>query len=187
MSWSNRFRQPRGASKYGATRVKQAGYSFASKLEAATHQLLKLLEAAGEITVDQVQASVHLTDARILYKPDFKITDLSTGEPVWVEAKGFETPEWRIKKRLWEHYGPGDLQIYRSSSSGPKLTEVVKSKFKKETIPDELRKSDETSERNLDPISSTEPGSVSDHPPGSSPRRRKTRACEPESNGSSEP
>jgi hypothetical protein len=66
---------------------------------------------------------VDLTDARILYKPDFKFT--RGGKEVWAECKGFETAIWRIKKRLWKFYGPGTLEIYKVNKLGPYLDEEV--------------------------------------------------------------
>jgi hypothetical protein len=104
-----------GASKYGPTKVSQAGYSFASKLERALFDLLKLREMAGEIRDIQCQDSIYLTDAEILYKPDFKYTVVATGEPEWAESKGFPTPSFAIKKRLWKYYGPGRLLIYEGT------------------------------------------------------------------------
>jgi predicted nuclease of restriction endonuclease-like RecB superfamily len=115
----------RFASKFGSKRVEVSGMSFASKLEAAVFQVLKLMEKAGEVKDIKAQDTVYLSKARIIYKPDFKI-ETTAGETAWVEAKGFETPEWRIKLRLWKAYGPGPLWIFRGSHANPKLDEVVK-------------------------------------------------------------
>lgn len=104
------------------------GYSFASKLEAATYKKLKEDERSGLITLEQVQAEVRLTDAGILYKPDFLITDHAINAPVWCEAKGYETPEWRLKLRLWEYYGPGILRIYRGTWQYVSLHKEVRPK-----------------------------------------------------------
>ena len=87
------------------------GHSFASKLEAAVYQLLMFRERAGEIKIVQLQSRVYLTDSRILYIPDFQCLNLKAENVFFVEAKGFETPDWKIKKRLWEHYGPAPLEI----------------------------------------------------------------------------
>lgn len=111
--------------KYGAQKTEYAGQSFASKLEAAVFQILKLFEKAGALTLLQCQDHVYLTEARILYIPDFKC-QASDGEVFYVEAKGFKTPEWMIKKRLWSKYGPGDLWIYEGSHLNPKRTEIIK-------------------------------------------------------------
>lgn len=88
--------------------------------------MLKLFESEGKIKIIQTQDSIYLSDAKILYKPDFKIEACDTGEIYWVEVKGFETPEWRIKRRLWIAYGPGKLQIWKGSASNLKLYEILK-------------------------------------------------------------
>lgn len=110
--------------KYGNVKMSHAGYSFASKLEAALFDLLNLEMKAGIWTDIQCQASVYLTEAKILYKPDFKVVS-SVGDEAYAEAKGFETDTWRIKRRLWKHYGPGPLMIYKGSSRGPFVFETI--------------------------------------------------------------
>jgi hypothetical protein len=99
--------------------------SFASVGEAGCYDYLRALEQAGEIEILQTQASVYLTAARILYKPDFRILDRKLHCEVWVEYKGFETPEWRIKRRLWEYYGPGPLRIYKGAGRNFRLHEKI--------------------------------------------------------------
>lgn len=119
---STPFYRYRSKAKYGAKRVENDGYSFASKGEASCYQFLKLRERAGEIKILQTQVQVRLSDAEIVYKPDFLIQDLSTGEEIYIEYKGFETPEWRIKRRLWKAYGPGPLHVYKGRMQ---LSEVI--------------------------------------------------------------
>lgn len=115
--------------KYGANKVTHAGYSFASKLESAVFNLLHLQKLAGEIKEIQVQDSVYLTLARILFKPDFKVTK-PDGSVYWVEAKGFESPVYMIKRRLWMFYGEGELHVYKGNYKGPYLDEIIKTKEK---------------------------------------------------------
>lgn len=105
--------------------MKQSGYSFASQLEAAVFNLLELREKAGEIYDIQHQDHIYLTDARICYIPDFKFFCRFTNDYVWAEAKGFETDVWKIKKRLWQYYGPGKLEIYKGTAKKIKLIETV--------------------------------------------------------------
>lgn len=114
-----------GKHKYRATRVG----NFASKLEAAVYQMLRILEASGEIENIRTQVQVHLSDAKILYKPDFQVTNLKTGKEEWHEAKGIETDSWRIKRRLWMAYGPGDLVIWKGSYASPKIFETIEGKI----------------------------------------------------------
>lgn len=106
--------------KYGSQKTELDGHSFSSKLEASVYGLLKALG----YEVLQCQDHVYLTDARILYIPDFKFKD-NEGQICWGEAKGFEKPEWRIKRRLWQYYGPGPLHIYKGSHQRPYLDEVL--------------------------------------------------------------
>lgn len=104
-----------------------AGYSFASKLEANTFGILRLRESAKEIRDIQVQDTIYLSEAKITYKPDFKYFDIASNDYEWAEAKGIETPEWRIKRRLWMAYGPGKLHIYMAKkfSTIPFLKETL--------------------------------------------------------------
>ena len=113
-----------GFSKYRATRVG----NFASKLEKAVYETLRIMEACKEIKNIRTQTQVHLSDAKILYKPDFEYENCKTGETEWAEAKGVETAEWRIKRRLWIHYGPGKLNVWKGSYSKPYLHETIEVK-----------------------------------------------------------
>lgn len=114
----------RAGGKYAAKRVSLHNRSFASKLEAAVYEMLLSLQRAGEIASIRCQTQVALSKARIIYKPDFEVT-AADGRIYWVEAKGYETPEWRIKRRLWLAYGPGELQIYKGSHRSLKLFETL--------------------------------------------------------------
>ena len=118
MSWA---RKP----KYKNKKVERAGYSFASKLEASLFDFLKLREAAGEIRDIQLQDTVYLTAARIIYKPDYKFFEIEENDFAWAESKGFETSDWRIKRRLWLSYGPGKLYIYKGTAARLVLDEIL--------------------------------------------------------------
>lgn len=111
--------------KYGN---KRSG-GFASKLEEALFNHLYLLERAGEISEIQCQDHIYLTEARILYIPDFKFKN-KDGAYEWAESKGLETDVWRIKRRLWLHYGPGKLTVYKGSADRLKEFEIILSKNK---------------------------------------------------------
>lgn len=106
-------------------RVRHAGFSFASQLEAALYDILVQRKADGEIDDIQLQPQVRLTRAGILMKPDFRATCTATGKELYFEAKGFETDIWRLKRRLWEVYGPGPLEVWKGSAKRPRLVEVV--------------------------------------------------------------
>jgi hypothetical protein len=103
--------------KYGNKKIDLDGHSFSSKLEASVYCLIKHV-------VIQCQDHIYLTDARILYIPDFKCAD-ADGKIYWVEAKGLETDVYRIKRRLWKHYGPGQLHVYKGTAARPFLHEII--------------------------------------------------------------
>lgn len=135
MAWYSNYLKKKGIkvprqNKYKNVKVEYDGYSFPSKGHAHCYSILKLQEKAGEIQLLQVEDNVRLSEAKILYIVDFKCLDLKTNKEFWVEFKGFETPQWRIKLRLWEHYGPGDLHIYkatyRNGSISVYLDQIVK-------------------------------------------------------------
>lgn len=111
--------------KYNAVKVKHAGYSFASQLEAGLFYELKLLEETGAVTDIKLQPHVYLTKAKILMIPDFSAFDVKADHLVYFEAKGFETDVWRIKRRLWMKYGPAPLRIYFRQGKGLFLKEEL--------------------------------------------------------------
>jgi hypothetical protein len=114
----------RGPKKFGNKKVELDGYSFASKLEAALYGMLKMRQAAGEIRTIEVQAQVYLTDAKILYKPDF-FCERIDGSIFYAEAKGYQDQKWPIKKRLWASYGPAPLEIWKGTHVRPVLVETI--------------------------------------------------------------
>lgn len=97
--------------KYSNVKTEIHGRTFDSKGEAGLFVELQNREKAGEIKDLRCQESVYLTDAEIRYIPDFSFVNVSTGEKEFWEFKGFETAEWRLKKKLWRYYGPGKLVI----------------------------------------------------------------------------
>lgn len=110
--------------KYGAKKTEIDGRSFASMLEASVYSILKSRERAGELKILQCQDHVYLTRARIGYVPDFKC-ETPSGEVFWVEAKGFEASRWPTIKKLWKHYGPGALEIWKGSHQRPSQVAVI--------------------------------------------------------------
>lgn len=112
-------------SKFQNKKVELDGYSFQSKLEAAVYEYLKARKDAGEIEILQVQDHIYLTDARVPYIADFKCLDVHKNEEFWVEAKGYESPVWPTKKKLYRFYGPGRLEIYKGTYKNPILDEII--------------------------------------------------------------
>jgi len=111
--------------KYKAVRTTFSGYSFASKIEAQRYAELELLKRAGEVVSIKCQVQVSLSHANIIYKPDF-LVEMKDGSQIYEEVKGFETPEWRLKRKLWIAYGPGELHIYKLKGRKLYLDEVLK-------------------------------------------------------------
>lgn len=113
--------------KYGRKRIEAIpGHWFDSKLEAAVFSLLSLRQRGGEIAdLAHHGFTVYLTDAEIGFRPDFRFTVCATGETAYAEAKGFETRDYDIKKRLWKFYGPGRLEIWKGTAKNPRLVETI--------------------------------------------------------------
>jgi hypothetical protein len=107
-------------------RVHHAGHSFMSQFEARLYDGLLIMEKAGVIKDIETQVRVSLTRAGIGCIPDFRVFDLELMEPVYHEAKGFETERWQIILKLWRCYGPGRLVIWKSQRDGtPFIKETV--------------------------------------------------------------
>lgn len=78
----------------------------------------------GEVSDVQIEDHVYLTQARILYIPDFKI--IEKGETIWEEMKGFRTAAFAMKRRLWKAgYGPGKLRIWEKHRKSITLVEEI--------------------------------------------------------------
>lgn len=126
MSWGNRFDRK---NKYGGSQRKKhehKGLKFDSKLEAALFDLLSLRESAGEIhSLTHQPGTVFLSKARIQFRPDFRFVNCKTGKTEYAESKGFPNDRWPTKKKLWKHYGPGPLYIYRGTAARLRLDETV--------------------------------------------------------------
>lgn len=96
-------------SKYGNRKTVIDGVTFDSAREAKRWQELRLLERAGEITDLERQVSIPLwgrngplkfASGRMAnYRADFTYRDRS-GREVIEDAKGFETPEFRLKRAV---------------------------------------------------------------------------------------
>lgn len=119
------FRREKGK-KYGNKKVEHAGRTFDSRLEKALFDRLSLQERAGEIRdLAHQPGTVFLGPSRTQYRPDFKFTNAKTGETEYAESKGFETPAWRIKLKLWRVVGPGVLYLFKGSAANLVLVETI--------------------------------------------------------------
>ncbi len=94
-------------SKYGAIKTEYDGRVFASKLEARYAAEYCMLKRAGEIVELEFQPVIILVPKPnlIKYIPDFLIV-WKNGNEEYVDAKGMESPAFRLKKRLMAHFHP---------------------------------------------------------------------------------
>ncbi len=90
--------------KYGNQVTVVDGIRFDSKKEASYYQELKHRQKAGEVHFWLRQVPVHLPGGT-KYVLDF-VVFLKTGEVQFVDVKGRETKEFKIKKREVEHHYP---------------------------------------------------------------------------------
>jgi hypothetical protein len=115
---------PVGYNKFHAQRTTTHGRTFDSRGEAQCFEFLTHLQNAGEISGLRHQKYVDLV-AGIRYKADYYFVDTKTGEEIWGEYKGFETPEWRLKLKLWKVFGPGRLRIFRGHNPRYSVEDVL--------------------------------------------------------------
>lgn len=90
--------------KYGNKRVTVDGINFASQREAKRYGELKLLERAGQIQNLQLQPRFPLKVFGQLvttYVGDFQYLETNGGVVV-EDSKGFKTPEYKIKAKLFQ-------------------------------------------------------------------------------------
>ena len=120
------FFRNRAYSKYGAKTVEFDGIRFASQLEARFYLFFR----EHEIKILELQPRFILEDSfeiydwqskkirkyrKTEYVADFKI-ETPDGDIFIIEAKGFETPEWKIKKKLFlKKYGSEEKLLVFSS------------------------------------------------------------------------
>ena len=101
--------------KYGNRRVKRFGLWFDSKREADRYTMLLGMVKDGRITDLQRQVPIHLdgrdgpiltpTGRKMRYVADFTYTDVATGLTVIEDAKGFPTPDYKIKRAIVQAMG----------------------------------------------------------------------------------
>lgn len=101
------------------------GIKFPSKLEAGVYLYYKRMQQYGAANIVKRQPKLELSEAKIVFKPDFEIFDPKLGGKCYAEAKGVETDSYRIKLKLYRHYGEYPLLIFKGTMDSPKLVEVV--------------------------------------------------------------
>lgn len=120
-----------GKNKYGA----RATGGFPSRLEAAVYGKLLLREKLGEIRDIKRQQQVVLqggsNETRITWRLDFSAVDCKTDKVFYVEAKGFETNDFRIKLKLWKMLKPATLEIWKGGYMRPFMAERIEANEEK--------------------------------------------------------
>jgi len=97
-------------SKYGARKIEFRGQTFDSEREFKRYQMLRILENIGEISDLRRQVKFPLmgqggsiltpTGRQANYIADFVYRETSTGREVIEDAKGFPTPEYKLKRAV---------------------------------------------------------------------------------------
>jgi hypothetical protein len=87
------------------------GVRFPSKKEAAYYEALKARRDEGDVVFFLMQCPFHLP-GKIKYIVDF-VVFLTDGTVEFVDVKGYETKEFRLKKRLVEAEYPVELKVVK--------------------------------------------------------------------------
>jgi hypothetical protein len=101
--------------KYSNKKTEADGIKFDSKAEALFYRELLFRKKIGEIKTLELQPKIYLSKAKILYKPDFFVIQ-SSGKEYFVDVKGFKTPVFNIKARLWQSYMDRPLIIIKNGT-----------------------------------------------------------------------
>lgn len=106
--------------KYNASKVMIDGHRFDSRREAARYETLKQMEAARKIAQLELQPRFELVPAfrcqgkavrKMEYVADFKYLDYERGGLVVEDVKGFKTPEYKLKAKLFKYQYVRDGQM----------------------------------------------------------------------------
>ncbi len=115
----------RKSNKYGARPKTVDGIRFDSTLEARYYEHLKLLKQAGVISKLELQVKCELLPAQkhpvtgkhiraINYFADFRVT-YPDGSVEYLDTKGFEKPEFKLKAKLFIGKYKQSLWLIRKS------------------------------------------------------------------------
>jgi hypothetical protein len=91
-------------SKFGNQKALHRNFGYDSRFEAQVRMILDehlakgtLVEIENQVAVSLDAHGEHIAD----YKVDFRVTH-KDGRLIWIEAKGFATADWRLKRNLME-------------------------------------------------------------------------------------
>ena len=129
MRWKNlktkkgTIEQSNSTSKYKNKKTIIDGIKFDSKAEGEYYEFLRDNK---QYEIIELQPKIYLTEARILYKPDFLVE--KNGEQYYVDVKGVRTSVFNLKCRLWKFYAKGNLHIVKKRGRLFETTDIVNGK-----------------------------------------------------------
>jgi hypothetical protein len=97
--------------KFNAKAVEDEGHRFSSKKEHRYYRQLLLLQKAGIVSFFLRQVPFHLPGG-VKYVTDFQIF-YTDGEITFVDVKGFETSEFKMKKKMVEALYPIQIEVVK--------------------------------------------------------------------------
>lgn len=97
--------------KFYAKQTINDGIKFSSKLEARWYSIIKDMKDSGEVLFFLRQVPFHITPD-VTYRADFMLFYANGNVEVW-ECKGYDTPEWKIKKKLVEDKYPVEIKVVK--------------------------------------------------------------------------
>lgn len=121
-------------SKYGSKKVTIDGITFDSKAEGRYYEHLQKLKKSGLIEDFQMQKPFTLLDRfahpqtgrivrAITYKADFEVL-YTDGRTEVVDIKGFLTPEFKIKAKIFMFRYQIPLKLLKWSAASKKFVEI---------------------------------------------------------------
>lgn len=107
--------EPKKPSKYRSRKTTVDNFVFHSAREAKHYQTLKIMEKAGKISCLELQPEFVFSingKKMFSYFGDFRYLDLEDGKVKIVDAKGFRTPVYKLKRKIVEaHFGIEIMEV----------------------------------------------------------------------------
>jgi len=97
--------------KFHAVKSECDGIRFSSKLEKRWYSVIKDMKDSGELLFFLRQVPFHIAPD-VTYRADFMLFYTDGNVEVW-ECKGYDTPEWKIKKKMVENIFPIEIKVVK--------------------------------------------------------------------------
>lgn len=97
--------------KFNAKPTISDGIRFDSRREAAYYDQLKIMQKVGEVVFFLRQVPIHLP-GNVRFVIDF-LEFRSDGTVHFIDVKGFETEQFKIKKRIAESEYPIEIEVVK--------------------------------------------------------------------------